>query len=101
MEYDEDEFEEIAKNYNENEIEHDPVGFMEERGFISKSSGYNGRNYWEWHGNNSDQERLFKTDEFIEGLKDADGRGHGMNSYDGIEHEFTYNGIDYYIYQIG
>lgn len=39
-------------------------------------------------------------DELIQGVIDADGRGHGISSYDGEERDVTYNGTTYYIYRI-
>jgi hypothetical protein len=42
---------------------------------------------------------FFDKDDFIEGLIDADGRGHNLAGYDGVENEEEYDGETYYIYR--
>ena len=38
-------------------------------------------------------------EKLIAEAKQLDGRGHFLSSYDGHEHEVTYNGTEYYIYK--
>ena len=45
-------------------------------------------------------ERYINRDEFIEGVLDMDGRGHGLAGYDGEESEVQFDGEWYYIYRI-
>jgi len=49
--YDDDEINKVVSNHNTNEIENDPVGFLEERGLIHKSTiRYGNGEHWEWNG---------------------------------------------------
>jgi hypothetical protein len=46
-----------------------------------------------------DIENFIDMDDFIIGVIDADGRGHGLSGYDGEENEVNYDNEWYYIYQ--
>ena len=52
-----------------------------------------------WDNPNT-MERYIDRDRFIQGVLDADGRGHGLSGYDGEEGEVSLDGEWYYIYRI-
>ena len=90
IEEDEDNYEyteEAKENYVEGRLEdvrNDPLEYLREYG---------------WDNPNS-IERYIDRDAFIQGALDADGRGHGLSSYDGDEYEVSLGDEWYYIYRI-
>ena len=66
------------------EVRDDPMSFLSDYG-------------WD---NPENIERYVDRDAFIQGVIDADGRAHGLSSYDGIENEVEFDGEWYYIYRI-
>lgn len=43
---------------------------------------------------------ITNIDRFIEDAVNTDGAGHFLNTYDGEEHEFTFEGEVYYVYRV-
>ena len=66
------------------DVRDDPMEFLRDHG-------------WD---NHDSMERYIDRDAFIQGVLDADGRGHGLSSYDGEEGEVSLDDEWYYIYRI-
>lgn len=63
------------------EVRNDPVGFLRDFGMEESIKDF------------------IDEDEFIEGVIEADGRGHTLSSYDGVENEVSFDDEWYYIYR--
>ena len=90
IEEDEDNYEytqEAKENYVESRLEDvrdNPLEYLRDYGWDNPDS----------------IERYIDRDAFIQGAIDADGRAHGLSSYDGEENEISLGDEWYYIYRI-
>lgn len=90
-EYDDDEIEAKVEELND-EIREEPVGRLEELGYIyngSIESGYKDL-----------FERLVDYDELAKYVVRSDGRGPSISGYDGEEYDISYNDKTFYIYRL-
>ena len=56
-------------------------------------------NYLIDHGMENSISDFINQDEFIDGVIEADGRGHTLSSYDGVENEIMFDDDWYYVYR--